>query len=355
MTRISSERLWRSRLVGRRFDRPEDAVRHLGAVQSQDYAGAKWALGLRCLDVSDAGLDRLFDEGRILRTHVLRPTWHFVSPGDIRWMLDLTAARVRAASGYQLRQLEIDQAVTRKSHRALAAAMEGGRRLTRKEIGEVFERAGIEAAGLRGTYLVMLAELAGLICSGGRRGRQFTYALLEEVAPPAPPLDREAALAELATRYFESHGPARAQDFAWWSGLTMDAVKTGIELLKPGLSAERVDGREYWAFGGEAPAELDSPLVHLLPNFDEYLVAYKGYGELVDFSRSHLVVLDGKVVGGWQRTLERDSVVVTTDLWAGLGDAEQGAVESAAAEYGRFLGTPVTLRQRARAEAGQSA
>src|SRR5262245_24524323 len=168
----------------------------------------------------DDSIDELFNEGKILRTHVMRPTWHFVMPEDIRWMLKLTAPRINAVSAYYFRKMELDQAVLARSNAAISKALRG-KHLTREELGQVLGRAKIDAKGLRLIYLMIRAELDAVICSGPLRGKQFTYALLDERVPKCRTLKRDEALAELTIRYFTSHGPALLRDFVWWSGLTI--------------------------------------------------------------------------------------------------------------------------------------
>src|SRR5436190_10253869 len=229
---IAHRRMRNQRLVGAPFATPDEAVGLLVAVQSQDYAGAKWAVGQRVRGATDAALERAFDSGAILRTHVLRPTWHFVTPADIRWLLKLTAPRVSAAMAYYNRKFELDARTFRRSQSLLAKALEGGRHLTREELTQVLERAGIGCKELRPTLLMMQAELDAVITSGPRRGKQFTYALLDERAPPEKTLARDEGLAVLALRYFASHGPAQIRDFAWWSGLTIADAKAGVAMAR---------------------------------------------------------------------------------------------------------------------------
>jgi len=219
---IAHRRLHNQHITRRTLETPQALVEWLGAVQAQDFAAAKWALGLRLQGVTDDDIEQAFTDGAILRTHVMRPTWHFVSPADIRWLLALTAPHVRAASAYYNRKLELDDAVFRRTNAVLANALQGGKQLTRDELASALQQAGIATDGeQRVTYIMMRAELDGVICSGARRGKQFTYALLAERAQQARTLDRDEALAELTMRYFTSHGPATIQDFVWWSGLTV--------------------------------------------------------------------------------------------------------------------------------------
>src|SRR5262245_39393469 len=266
---LARERMRSQRLIGAPFAKPEEVVGWLGVVQAQDYAGAKWAVAQRTKAGSDETVERACSDGRILRTHVLRPTWHFVLPADIRWMLALSAARIRAAMAFYDRRLGLTEAVCARSAAALTKALRGGNHLTRTELARVLAGAGIPAAGQRLGHLMGRAEIDGVICSGARRGNQATYALLDERAPAARPRGRDDALAELARRYFTSHGPALANDFAWWAGLTVADARHAIELAGPRLREVTVGGKRYWRGIVGALARLRSPIVHLLPNYDE--------------------------------------------------------------------------------------
>jgi hypothetical protein len=231
---IPRERLSHQRIDGRALEQPVDVVRWLVASQAQDFAGAKWSVGLRTEAANDAAVERAFNEGAILRTHMMRPTWHFVTQEDIRWMLALTAPRVHAVNASRYRQLGLDAATLTKAVTTMTRALEGGHELTRDELRAALARARIGTDGQRMAYILMHAELEAAICSGARRGKQFTYALLDERAPRARVLSREDALAELGARYFASRGPATVQDFAKWSGLTLEA-RRGLEAAAPKL------------------------------------------------------------------------------------------------------------------------
>lgn len=355
-TGIPARRLRAQGLIGEPFASPIDAVGWLTAVQSQDYAGAKWALGQRSRAVTDAALDRLFDEGAILRTHVLRPTWHFVLPGDVRWLLDLTGPRVRLGLVARYRELGLDDKVVARAGAAFAAALAGGRHLTRPELGEALRENRISPEGQRLPHLLSSAELEGLIVSGPRRGKQFTYALLEERVPKAPVLARTEAIAELTRRYFRGHGPAQVQDFAWWSGLTMADTRKGITLAGSALEHQVIDGKDYW-FDAEADlAGTAAGVAHLLPNYDEYSVAYRDRSTMVRADRpvdpaffsfgsilSNVVTVGGRVRGAWRRTLAPSGARVEIRVLDRLGTREAAAVEAAGRRLGRFLERPVEL------------
>lgn len=330
-------------------------MRWLGAVQSQDYAGAKWALGQRTRGATDVELDRLFDKGAILRTHVMRPTWHFVLPEDIRWMLDLTGPRVRGGVAARHRELEIDEAVETRAGAAFTAALSGGRQLTRPELSEVLRAAGIAPEGQRLPHLLLGAELNGLITSGPRHGKQYTYALLEERAPTARALDRIDAVAELTRRYFRSHGPAQVQDFVWWSGLTVADAREGIALAGAALAHQLIEGKDYWFDARAGPAGRVAEDAHLLSNFDEYTVGYRdraavhpdrlfdpaffSFGSIL----SNVVIIGGRVRGAWRRKVTRRGVTIELRLLDGLKSREATALKAAGDRLSRFLERPVEL------------
>jgi hypothetical protein len=355
---ISACRLHAQRLIGEPFTSAVDTVRWLGAVQAQDYAGAMWAVGQRTQAATADTLNRLFDAGVIVRTHVLRPTWHVVLPEDIRWLLELTGPRVRRGLAARWRQLEIDEGVVARAGAAFRAALAGGRHLTRPELGTVMRAADIAPDGQRLPHLLMGAELDGLLVSGPRRGKQFTYALLEEraPAPQARVWDRPAALAELARRYFQSHGPAQLQDFVWWSGLTVADARLGIALAGAALAHQVIAGTDYWFDAAAGPDGPAATVAHLLPNFDEYTVGYRDRAAVVHADRpfdpalfsfgsilSNVVLVGGCVRGAWRQTVARDRVRVEVRLLDRLAPAEAAAVDEAGHRLGRFLGSPVEL------------
>lgn len=349
---VARQRLRNQQLSSPHLTKASDVVKWLGAVQAQDYYGAKWALGQRTLTASDEDIERAFADGKILRTHIMRPTWHFVSPADIRWLLKLTAPRVNACNSHYYRKLELDERVFRQSNKVLAAALRGGKQLTRDVLRNVLQQAGISTSALRLVYILARAELDGVICSGARLGKQFTYALLDERAPERKELSRDESLAELARRYFASHGPATVQDFVWWSGLTVADAKAGIEMTKRRLAQELVDGQTYWLSASTPAARGASQAAYLLPTYDEYLIAYKDRSFAVDSIHgkqairgnpvfSSPIVIAGRVVGSWKRSFKEDSVVITITPFSSFGKSERQRVDEAAHRYGSFLNMKV--------------
>jgi hypothetical protein len=346
-------RLYAQHLAGAPLGRAEDVVTLLGAVQSQDYAGAKWSVGQRVQGATDTMIDDAFNAGRILRTHVLRPTWHFVTPADIRWMLELTAPRVRALQAYQLRKHELDAPLLTRCLDAIAAALDGGRQLTRTSIGGVLGRKGIVVATERLAHVMMHAELEGLVCSGALQGKQHTYALLAERAPRGRRLAREEALAELARRFFVGHGPATLAQLAWWSGLTLADVKRGHAMSDHALERIEFDGTSFWFDPSVTVPAREGMTAYLIPEYDELLTGYGDLGvpDLPRARRSTLeigrfdrpIIIGGVRVGTWRRTIERTEAVMETALFAPLAPAQARALAGVVERYAMFLRMPVTM------------
>jgi len=354
---ITRLRLRNQRITQPTFEQPADVVDWLGAVQAQDYYGAKWSLGLRMRSAKDGDIDRAFNDGSLLRTHLLRPTWHFVTPMDIRWLLALTAPQVHKINAHMYRQLELDQNTFKRSNTLLEKALHGGNHLTRNELRKALEGAGIEVEqGLRMSYFMMYAELDGLLCSGPRRGKQFTYALLEERVPQSKTLLREEALAELAHRYFTSRGPATMQDFAKWSGLTVADARDGLEAVKSGFQSETIAGQAYWFSAPTVSEMANSPSAQLLSVFDEYVTSYKDRSAMsgqeltrqftaMGNALQYVIVIDGRFVGTWKRTIKKSVVAIHLNPFIKLSEAENKAVADSAQQYGAFLQLPVVLEK----------
>lgn len=316
-------------------------VSALGAVQAQEYAFAKWGLALRLAGTrTDADLEAAFDRGEILRTHVMRPTWHFVAAEDIVWMLELTGPRVLSFVATYAQKFGIEQRTLTRAAAMLERAMGDGRCLTRAEVRAKLSRARIVAEGTPLWVITLYAELERIVCSGPRRGKQFTYALLSERAHRARPLlDRDEALARLTQRYFASHGPATVRDFVWWSGMTTADAKRGLQMIGARRVAE--DALTYWMAGSGTVTAKPAPQVHLLPIYDEYLVAYRDR-IAVPHTRADsagtfrpTLVIDGQVAGTW--TTDRAGelrVAAARRLSAG----EWRGIEHEVDRFSRFIG-----------------
>jgi hypothetical protein len=349
---IAERRLHNHFIARPRRSTPAELVSWLGAVQAQEYQPAKWGLALRLrANNSDAAIEQALDQGEILRTHVMRPTWHFVARADVGWMLQLTAARVHRAMSTYNRHHGIEAASQVRAAAVFERALAGNRTLTRRELGDHLARVGYRASGTQLALLTMYAELEGLICSGPRRGREFTYALLSDRAPAPRRLDRDEALAELSRRFFSSHGPATIRDFVWWSGLTSADGRRGIGMIR--ARSETADGVTYWTLGQVRVGAERRP-VHLLPIYDEYLIAYRdraavphGPGNIASGRQSvtfqHAVISDGQIAGTWRTASQGSARAVRIFPSRALAAAERRAITDEVARYGRFLDGPVTV------------
>jgi len=347
-TDIARLRMQNQHLAGQQFTKPKEIVKWLGAVQAQDYGGAVWALGQRLKGNSAKTIEKAFTNGDIIRTHVLRPTWHFVTPEDIRWMLDLTAPRVLGFTSFRKRYLGLTDEILLKCANVLTRALDGGKQLVRTEIAAALQNAGIATAEQRFIHIMMEMELQQLVCSGGRIGKHFTYALLDERVPKTTAMSRDEALATLAERYFTSHGPATLQDYAWWSGLTVADSKKGLEMVKSNLMSDVVEGSIYW-FKDNGMAAGKSSTAYLLPNYDEFIVSYKDRSAAIaekDIDKANprgtifnnTIVINSQIKGIWTHAFKKDSVIIRVSLFKPLSKATHTAIASAAKRYTRFLG-----------------
>ena len=355
---IANQRLVHQHLVTPTLEKASEVVAFLGAVQAQDYGAAKWGLAQRTLSATDTEIEKEIATGAIVRTHILRPTWHFVAPTDIRWMLALTAPRVHAANAYYYRTLELDEPIFRKSRAVLEKGLRDGQHLTRAELGRALESARISMKDPRRLSATMMsAELEGLVCSGARRGKEFTYALLEQRVPRAKTLGRDEALHELAKRYYSTRGPATADDFAWWSGLTKADAKRGAQSAAAELQHTIIDDRSYWSSAPAPATKRHTPLAHLLPNYDEFFIGFRdrsafaerlraaGIEARTDALSGHILAINGQIVGGWGRTFRGRKAVIRLKQLQALTTPENRAVAATARRLGEFLGMPTQIQQ----------
>ncbi|MHB8577598.1 MAG: winged helix DNA-binding domain-containing protein [Dehalococcoidia bacterium] len=350
---IARFRLHAQQIATQAFDRPEQVVAWLGAVQAQDYAGALWAVGLRLPCGTIAEVEQALADGTIVRTWPMRGTLHFVAAADVRWLLNLLTPRIVARSARRHQQLELDDAVFARGAELFTAALHGGRGLTRPAMYQLLEADNIPAGGQRGIHILGKLAQEGLICFGARAGKQQTFVLLDEWAPAAMTLPRDEALAEVARRYFTGHGPAALPDFVWWSGLPVADARAGLEMVKSTLAYADVDGQRYW-MSADVERRPDPPTgAYLLPGFDEYLLGYRDRTAVLDpeFANnvnpgsngmfSSTVAIDGRITGTWRRTFRKNAVSIAASPFTAWSEAQIGAVGAAGERYGRFLGLPV--------------
>jgi hypothetical protein len=351
---VADERLLRHRLTGEPAGDVESAVRWLAGVQGQEYPVARWSLGQRAVDVVEHDVDGALASGRLVRTHVLRDTWHLVAAVDLRWLVLLTRPRIQRRNVTTQRKLDLDGALLARTDQLLCEALRGGAQLTRPELADALSRHGIEATGLRLGYILMHAELELLICSGGLRGRQQTYALVDERVPPGCQLQGDDALAELARRYFRSRSPAAERDLAVWASLTLGDARRAVGLLGDAVSPIDVAGRRLWRWAEPPPPERPgAPRAHLLQGYDEYVMSYSETRDVLDVGglagvtpagehlHLHAVLVDGQVIGHWRRRPHARRVVLDVQLARALAADERAALEAAVERYGEFAGLPV--------------
>ncbi len=353
MSHIPFLRLKNQKITHTDLATPEALVAYLGAVQAQDYPMSKWAIGLRVKGSTDAHIESALDAGSLVRTHVLRPTWHIVSGHDVRWMLALTAKHIKAASASRDRDLGIDSALYSRCNDLIVKALEGGKHLTREAVMQELGKNGIETNPSRAVHFMMNAEVDGIVCNGKMQGSTLTYALLDEKVPKGPTYSREESISILAQRYFTSHGPAMLQDFHWWSGLPMPDARMGLESIKKQLQFFESDGKTYW-FAETGPAVADDS-VFFLPAFDEYTVSYKDRAAVFD-PQWHkeaitvngifkpIIVVNGQVKGIWKRTIQKKQVLVSPIFFNPKDKLPTEVLKHAIVPFSAFLNTHLHLQ-----------
>lgn len=346
-TDIAQLRLKNQQLAATKFTTGKELVSWMGAMQAQDYAMAKWAIGVRLPGSTIDSVEQAIRSGEIIRTHLLRPTWHWVAADDLRWMLALTAPRILSAMKSRHRELELSPPVVAKSIGVFEKALTGGRHLTREALMNELEKSKIATGGNRASHLFLLAELEGIICSGASEGNNYTYALLSERVPESEKLPREEAVARLVQRYFTSHGPATPEDFAWWSGLSATDARKGVEMIRPALISETINGKTYWMTDHPGLSPLSSNRVYLLPAFDEFIISYKDRSSALNH-HNHVravssnglfrpvILVNGQVAGRWKRTLKKEILNIEPDFFENFPASALEALNTAMRKTGHF-------------------
>ena len=348
-----------SRLKNQQISKPDftsavNLVQWMGAVQAQDYSMAKWAIGVRVPESTDAMIEDAIDRAEIIRTHILRPTWHFVAATDCRWMMDLTAPHINRIAGTHFRQLGLDDKLFRKTNKSIEKVLQNGDQLTRAEILQHLKKSRINVNDEQAGHIMFRAELDKVVCNGSRRGKQFTYALFDQRIPSAEPLKRVEALAKLARRYFTSHGPALLTDFIWWSGLSITDAKAGLEEGKSSFSSMKINAHEYWY---SEPGGIIKPsnTVYLLPSFDEFTIGYSDRSASLDVSLAKktilangifkpIMVINGKVAGLWKRTESKGRIVVEVTPLIERAKIKKRLLAAAVTGFGKFLNKSVDVK-----------
>jgi hypothetical protein len=331
-------------------------VEWFGAMQAQDVNSALWSLGVRLpgrtLDDVNAALERR----EALRTWPMRGTVHLVPPADAHWMLDLMGVRALAGAEKRRQTLGLDEKAADRAVEILAGALAGGGRFTRAQCLAALTEGGVEVTGQRGYHLLWYASQRGVTAIAPNVGKEQTFVLLDEWVAERRRPSREEALALIAERYFRSHGPTTAKDFAGWTGLTMTDARAGIAAAGAALTTVDVEGVEMIADPAvlaAAAERVDDWLT--LPGFDEYLLGFKDRSMMAD--ADHLaaiipggngvfqatIVHAGRVVATWRRTLTRKGVTVTVRPLVPFGAGDRRNAAAALEPYAAFLGLPLTV------------
>lgn len=331
------------------FKTAAELISWMGAMQAQDYAMAKWAVGLRVTGATEKSIDDAINRGDIIRTHALRPTWHFVSPQDVHWMLDLSAQRIKAAMRTMDKKFGLDDAVFRKTNDIIAKALLQHPDLSREAIIQQLVARNIPTSENRVSHILVRAEMDRIICSGKSLGNRQSYALLSERAPRTDALNRDEALAKLALTYFNSHGPATLPDFNWWSGLTAGEAKHALEMVKHHFISETIDDKMYWFADGFEGNENHNDRTFMLPAYDEYIISYRDRSAAL-ISENHskavsnngvfrpVIVTKGKVTGTWRRTTKNNRTILETDFFLPETQTEPKSIAEAFQPFIDFSG-----------------
>jgi hypothetical protein len=357
LTDISRIRLISQRIETTDFITVKEIVSWMGAIQAQDYTMAKWAIGTRLLNPTDTKVEEAFDNGEVIRTHLMRPTWHFVSAEDIYWMLELTAPQIKSTLKSRHIGLELSEDAVAQANRLIEHTLSKETSVTREEIAVEFQKAKINTADNRLAHFLLLAEMNGIICSGEIRDNKPTYALLNERVPHKNILTREESLAELAKRYFRSHCPASVQDFSWWSGLSLTDARKGLESVKSNFISETVGNQTYWLSDSFPEIKKDLYSVHLLPAYDEFLISYKDRNaslSLVDNRKivsdngifRPVIAINGQVTGLWKRITTKNRVIIEIACFQEYDVTIKNLIEEIARRFGQFLNKSVEINYK---------
>ncbi|MDB6017259.1 MAG: hypothetical protein JWR19_1748 [Pedosphaera sp.] len=353
---IAGQRLVKQQIAGAVHRTPGRVVASLGAMQAQDHPGALWSIGLRLAGATEADVQQAVAERSIVRTWPMRGTLHIVAAADVRWMLELLTPRIIAGSASRVKDLELNDAIFARCGKLFVKALQGGKQLTCDEMHAVLERARISTASQRGYHILWRLAQERVICFGAHEGKQATFALLDEWVPQAKSLEREQALAELALRYFTSHGPATVPDYIGWSGLKAAEARAGLAAVSSQLVKETIEGKVYWMSPERTVGREIASTIYLLPGFDEFMLGYKDRSAALDGRHAQkiipgnngmfmpTIVKGGRVVGTWKRAFKKNAVVVTPSFFTAARPVEMKALAVAAERYGKFLGMAVVVQ-----------
>ena len=351
---ISNIRLISQKIALPEFKTAKEIVSWMGAMQAQDYSMAKWAIGVRLSDSNDAKVESAINKGEILRTHVLRPTWHFISADDIYWMLDLSGIKIKSSFKTRDKELELTESVISKSQSIIEKLLSNVSGLTREEISEELTRAKIRTDANRLSHILVHAELVGLVCSGPLKEKKLTYSLLRNRVPVKKDISKDEALARLAAKYFRSRCPATLEDFIWWSNLSVTDARKAVESIKTNFFPETIGSSKYWLPDTISDKVIKKTTVYLLPAYDEFLIAYRDRSSSLSPINNKrtvssngifypLIVVNGKVAGLWKRITQKNKVIVSTDFFQPPDKVISNMIAEKLNVFGHFTGKEIVV------------
>ena len=314
-------RLYNQLLTTHTLKEPYEIVSSLGAMQSQAFELAKWAIGARLKNSTVDKINDALSKGEIIRTHILRPTWHFVAAEDIHWMRELSSPRLIPVFIAYGKSWGADEKMISKASLKITKILEKHGHQTKQEIGEHLKMEGFAIDQHTLTHVMSRAELDGIVCNGVISGNKHTYALLEERIPKTKPFIKEEALEKLAYKFFSSHAPATLEDFIWWSGMLITDARIALELVKEHFVSQTINGRTFWMKNDIQIPEKENDSVLLLPPFDEFVVSYKNRSEIIDdrhyckvMTKNGLfdptVMFNGKIIGSWRKSKKKNEIQI---------------------------------------------
>jgi hypothetical protein len=351
--RISALRSLNQQISNHKFKTAREIACWMGAIQAQDYNMVKWAFGIRLQDSTEESVNEEIDSGKIIRTHLLRPTWHFVSSDDIYWIQKISADRIRSALSYRDNQLGLTSRIFSKTNSAIEHILKDHNHLTREELIAELVNSGLKLKNEQASHIFVRAETEGIICSGRQKKGKPTFALLHEWVPVNKKnYTRDESLKELGYKYFISRGPATVQDFAWWSGLSVREARLGLEYNKSNLISEVIENQTFWFSDYSGNNDQNQERVFLLPSYDEFLLSYRDRSASISDNIQKIAVSnngifypvilsDNQIRGTWKRISKRDNVIISTNLFRSKISAE--SLENSIKRYSRFLNKKAEL------------
>ena len=345
--RIAQLRFQNQHIQGSEFNSVQQLIHWMGVVQAQDYTMAKYAIGIRLKNSTDRTIEDAINKAEIVRTHILRPTWHFVAAEDVRWILELTAKNLNRALLSNNKRLELDEKTLKRTNAIIEKLLRNGKHLTRKEIMDVLEKKGIKTNDLRASHIMFRAETELVVCNGIKKEKQFTYALFDERIPSTKKFTKEEALAELARRYFLSHGPATLRDFIWWSSLSITDARNGLELVKPKLASEKYKDNLFWFSPESFSSKTKNNKIVFLPSYDEFLISYKSREVALESQHrsrtfanngifNPVILHNAKVIGIWKLQYKAD-ILIKEHFFNKPTEKQKQLSTKAAKEFGKFM------------------